>query len=125
MNVKAQQGQPDSLWRCYQRLLRLRAQSPALHGGTLQLWDAAVVPYEVLAYRRVASQPAGARADDSAQRAPDKSQTVDVLLNFSSSDRTVELSRAPAEILFSTHGQTMPTRRVQLRPYESVVLRPG
>ncbi len=122
VNVAAQQAAPDSLWHCYQRLLRLRKQSPALHGGALLMWDSSLIPHEVLAYRRVATPAA---ADQSAESAQESGQTLDVLLNFSSSVQTVELPRAPAAILFSTHREAAVSRRLQLRPYEGLVIRPG
>jgi glycosidase len=124
VNVAAQRAAPDSLWHCYQRLLRLRKQSPALHGGALQMWDSSLIPHEVLAYRRVAT-PSHSTSALSAQSANETGQTLDVLLNFSSSSLTVELPRAPAEILFSTHREATVSRRLQLRPYEGLVIRPG
>jgi oligo-1,6-glucosidase/alpha-glucosidase len=108
VNVAAQKDDPESLWRCYQRLLRLRRDSPALHAGSLALWDASLVPAEVLAYRRVAG-------------AGSATQTLDVLLNFADSERVVELSRPPT-VLFSTHGEAAPARRLRLRAFEAVVL---
>ncbi len=120
VNVAAQQAEPDSLWHCYQRLLRLRKQSPALHGGTLQMWDTAAIPHEVLAYRRVATP-----STDQVAPQLGNGQTLDVLLNFSNNEQTVELSRAPAEILFSTHRQADVNCRLRLRPYEALVIRPS
>lgn len=49
-NVAAQRGDPGSLLRWYRALLRLRAETPALHGGTLTLDETATG--ELVVYER-------------------------------------------------------------------------
>lgn len=124
VNVAAAQADPDSLWCCYQRLLRLRKQSPALHAGTLELWDEAQLPREVLGYRRVLSRRQ--RAADAADAAPAaRAEVVDVLLNFSDREQQVELPQRPTAVLFSTHTEAAVGRRVRLRPYQGLLVRIG
>jgi alpha-glucosidase len=49
-NVADQRADPDSVLACYQRLLRLRAELPALQAGSLELLEAG--DDSVVAYRR-------------------------------------------------------------------------
>ncbi len=118
INVAAQQAHPDSLWRCYQRLLRLRRKSPALHAGALLLWDEVLCPREVLGFRRIFSPRAELAAAEPAE-------TLDIVLNFSGRRQSVELPRTPTQVLFSTHGEAALSRRLKLRPYEGLVVRLG
>lgn len=52
VNVEDQLGDPDSLLSFYRRLLRLRRERPALHGGSMELLPEAGLPREVLGYTR-------------------------------------------------------------------------
>ena len=117
-NVAAGQADPDSLWRCYQRLLRLRKLSPALHAGTLQLWDEALLPREVLGYRRIQASGASSTGEAAAE-------VVDVVLNFSDREQQIELPQRPTAVLFSTHEESAPDRRVRLRPHQGLIVRIG
>lgn len=121
VNVAAQQAHPDSLWRCYQRLLRLRRQSPALHAGRLLLWDEALCPREVLGYRRIFTP----RWQPGVTPPPAETETLDIVLNFSGGMQPIELPRSPRQVLFSTHGEAPLARRLTLRPYEGIVVRLG
>jgi oligo-1,6-glucosidase/alpha-glucosidase len=125
VNVAAAQADPDSLWRCYQRLLRLRKQTPALHAGALLLWDEALLPPQVLGYRRSSSPPRAAAAAELTEDAAGTGDCVDVLLNFSAEEQAVELPQQPTAVLFSTHREAALGRRLRLRPYEGLIVRTG
>lgn len=111
INVAAQESDPGSLLSCYRRLLAARRERPALHRGTLELLDAARLPPDVVAYRR--EQRDGASRD-----------VVDVFLNFSDRDVTVDLQDHGGRTVLSTHrGETTPAASTRaLAPYEGVLV---
>lgn len=109
-NVSAQIRDPDSLLSCYRNLLRLRSEQPALQAGTLQWIGTPRLPDQVVAYRR---------ASDGA--------SVDVFLNFSARDVSVDLAPKTGRMLFSNRRgerREAPTTHC-LGPYEAVVVFDG
>jgi glycosidase len=104
-NVKAEEGQPDSLFTWYQTLIRLKKTNPAFaHGDNLMLDTANT---KVLSWMRQASG------------AP----SVVVSVNFTADPQTVSLSVPNAssnvKTLLKTPGAADPTSigQIQLGPY--------
>lgn len=106
INVEAQLRRSDSMLNLYRRLLRVRKESPALHGGSY------------------AEHPAG---DDTClafvRQAGDERMVV--LLNLGDDARDIVLAY-PGEIVVSTaldrHGETIDAQ-VKLRPTEGLVIK--
>jgi oligo-1,6-glucosidase/alpha-glucosidase len=88
VNVAAQEPDPESLLRAYRDLLLLRREQPALAGGALEWIEAPGLPDDVVAYRRTL----GVGADR---------QAVDVFLNFSRRQITLDLAAHLGRTLFS------------------------
>ncbi len=113
-NVEAQAADPDSVLACYRRLLATRRTTPALHGGSF-VAVAVDVP-DVLAWQRRTA-----------------TETVLVLVNFSTESRSVRWTEPPDRIsgpvpIVGTHRE--PSRpsgpnEITLRPLEGVVLGRG
>jgi alpha-glucosidase len=74
-NVAAQSADPSSLLAWYQALIRLRRESPALHGGSIRFLDSHP---DVLAYERAETERSGER--------------IIAMLNFASRGRPVPLA---------------------------------
>jgi alpha-glucosidase len=110
-NVESEDAEPGSLLNWYRRLIRLRAEKPALQTGSYRAMESA--PKGVFAYVR--------EADD---------ETIAVLLNFASRatmlcDQEDTLARSTWKTLLSTHGgegEPLSLSNVRLRPYEVLVI---
>jgi alpha-glucosidase len=105
--VAVQAQDPASIYNLYRQLLRLRAQTPALHGGAYAPVDVSAA--NCFVYRR---QAAG--------------EAYLVVLNFADAPTRVSIP-APAHghILLSTHlDRSGPAAldALELRPYEGVIL---
>ncbi len=113
INVAEQQGNRESLFHCYKRLLALRAAHPALHSGTLTLGSAMPArdgrSAQILSYLRTC-----------------EGESLEILLNFSADSQTASLSSCRRELLFSTYldGRSPSGQHYVLRPHEAVVLKP-
>jgi len=107
VNVEAELQDPTSILQCYRRLLRLRKNHAALNSGSLALWAENTLPPQILGFRR--------QHDD---------ETIDVLLHFDDTARTIVLDDKPARVLGSTYVETNSVRdkRITLRPFEGVLL---
>jgi alpha-glucosidase len=109
-NVAAQSGDPDSVLGTYRRLLRLRAATPPLSKGTIELLPA--TQRSVLAYVRELD---GAR--------------VLVAINFATGERAADLPGGPWRVELSTAGEAAPIvgrrlgRVTRLGPLEAIVAR--
>ena len=124
VNTEAQKERGDSLYACYQQLLKLRRHYPALHRGSLELLPKELLSKTVLGYIR--STPEG--------------EKLLLLLNFSRKTKRLSMpfstilsrfisnsnSEAEAQILFSTsvsRVQKSPSAfPVELHPYEGLLL---
>ncbi len=108
-NVKAQQADPASMLNLYRHLLRLRAESPSLHGGSYQPLDVSAA--DCFVYRRQA-----------------EGQERIVALNFSAEKRLVSIpGPLRVKIVLSTHlnrEESVPADQILLRPHEGVILSP-
>ncbi|MEJ5226245.1 MAG: DUF3459 domain-containing protein, partial [Anaerolineales bacterium] len=106
-NVAVQSQDPTSIYNLYRQLLRLRAQTPALHGGAYAPVD--VSAGNCFVYRRQA-----------------EGETRLMALNFGDAPVRVSIpSPARGDILLSTHlDRTGPAAldALELRPYEGVIL---
>ncbi len=104
-NVAVQANDPTSILNLYKQLLRLRRNSPALHGGSYTPFE---VEPDVFVYRRTAGE-----------------EHKWIALNFSNEDKRISLpGLKAATILLSTHldriGAVDPTR-IGLRPNEGII----
>jgi alpha-glucosidase len=107
VNVESEARDPASLLRCYERLLRLRKERPALHSGTMKLYPESALPAGILAYRRAFEGDA-----------------VDVFLHFDDATRTFDLPTKRPRMLGSTYPAPVELRdkRAVLRPYEAILV---
>jgi oligo-1,6-glucosidase/alpha-glucosidase len=111
INVAAQERDPESLLNCYRRLLSLRRESRALSAGRLELHDAARLPRDVVAYRRV-------HGEGTAE------QAVDVYLNFGRRPVVLDLRGKEGRVLVSNRrGEARAAApEHELGPYEGVLV---
>lgn len=111
INVAAQSQDPESLLSCYRSLLALRREEPALQAGSLEWLDAHGLPSRVVAYRRSLTDGASPRA-------------VEVYLNFSKRETTLDLPAAGGRSLFSNRrGDRSPAPgRYTLGSYEGIAI---
>jgi alpha-glucosidase len=104
-NVEAQERDPDSMLRLYERLIALRRREPALHQGRYEPLEGG---HDVLAYARV-----------------DGTRRLVVLLNFGSTRSAIApgLLHADGVVLASTHAASVAaTAPALLEPFEGVVV---
>lgn len=106
-NVSAQDRDPESLLSSYRNLLRLRREQPALQAGALAWIDTPGLPEGVVAYRRTVT-----------------GSSVDVFLNFSGRDVSIDLASRAGRTLFSNRrGERREVPRTYpLGAYEAIVL---
>jgi glycosidase len=107
VNVAVAERDPSSLLRCYQRLLRLRRERPALHAGRLELVARDALPRDVVGYRRW-------HDGDEAH----------VYLNFSCRPTRLDLRRHRGRALFSAlrDGLAPAPPEHTILPYEGIVI---
>ncbi|HEX5657443.1 MAG TPA: alpha-glucosidase [Polyangiales bacterium] len=103
-NVEAQLADRESLLHCYQGLLALRRESPALNAGTLELMPA---PRGIVAYRRAFD-----------------GDVAYVFLNFSDDEQPLSLSAPEGSTIFSNRDASIVPfgANFRLSPYEGVVI---
>ncbi|HNN92557.1 MAG TPA: alpha-glucosidase [Pseudomonadota bacterium] len=102
----AAQADPESLWNCYRRILKLRREEPALSSGTLLLHSNHRLPPTVLAYRRT-----------------DGDSWFEVVANFGEQEQPVNVPGERPTVMFSTYAEPAPIygRHYVLRPFEAIV----
>jgi alpha-glucosidase len=104
-NVKSQQGEHDSFYRLYQRLLRIRSSQPILRQGSLETFG-----------------EQNGNTFTFARRLGD--EHVYVALNFSGKSQKVSLPHV-GRVLCATHPVDYPDitdNTITLRPYEGVLV---
>ncbi|MCA5597184.1 alpha-glucosidase [Lactiplantibacillus argentoratensis] len=104
INVAAAQADHQSVWWTYQRLIRLRKQSPVLQQG--EFTEISTVPAPVVAYTRTWQ----------------RNQWL-ICANFADTFITVDLPKRASELIISNY-QDYPEQlgQVVLRPYEAFIL---
>ncbi|MGO3900638.1 MAG: glycoside hydrolase family 13 protein [Lactiplantibacillus argentoratensis] len=104
INVAAAQADHQSVWWTYQRLIRLRKQSPVLQQG--EFTEISTVPALVVAYTRTWQ----------------RNQWL-ICANFADTFITVDLPKRASELIISNY-QDYPEQlgQVVLRPYEAFIL---
>ena len=109
-NVARQQGDVDSLWHCYRRLLHARRESRALHAGAQELLPADSLPATVVGYDRFSA-------------GDDDGGWVRVLLNCAPESAAVTVP-AGARPWISTRARppAVAGGQVRLRPWEGLLL---
>ena len=103
-NVKTQQADPNSMLTFTRNLIKLRREKPALYRGVFTLLTEQ--PKDALGYMRQTPE-----------------QTILVALNFK--NRPVSVENVPAgkwKTLFPTNREIGSTGRLQLAPYEVLIL---
>ncbi|MFI5299514.1 MAG: alpha-amylase family glycosyl hydrolase [Polyangiales bacterium] len=113
VNVAAQESNPTSLLCCYQRLLALRARTPALHSGRLQLLFGDGLDGDVVGFRRTSGEGSAA-------------SVADVFLNFSREAQTIDAGKREGWAVHSSRDDEPreAARTLRLAPNEGVVLIP-
>ena len=111
LNVASQEQDATSLLRCYRALLALRRGHPALQMGSLEWIEAPSLPEDVVAYRRVLGEG-------------DDRERVEVYLNLSKREVSLDLGARVGETLFSTRSgvSVAAPSRYALAAWEAVVI---
>jgi oligo-1,6-glucosidase/alpha-glucosidase len=109
-NVATQQGDPESLWHCYRRLLAARRECAALRSGSQRLLPAVDLPASVVGFSRFAPEGTSPRE-------------ARVLLNCGADAVDVRVTDGAAPWV-STRARVPEVRegRVRLRPWEGLIL---
>lgn len=104
-NVASERNDPESLLRCYQGLLALRREQPALQSGALEWIDG--LPGDVVAYRRTLD-----------------GESVDVFLNFSKRRRPIEIEdHERREVYSNVRGERRDAPRTHtLSAHEGIIV---
>lgn len=112
ISVERQTGDPGSLLTLYRRLLRLRREHPALHGGSLDLLPADMHPRSVLAYWRIHTDAGGG-----------PTQWATVFLNFADEPVEVTLPAGGGRVYTTERDEPTPAgAQHRLGAYEGAVL---
>ena len=107
INVQDQMDDPDSLLNLYRRLLHLRADSPVLQRGALELLEASAMDKNILAYKRTAN-----------------TQTLMVALNFGNHPAALPLPKGTWQVLLARRmGDPESRPPTELPPFGGVVLK--
>jgi len=110
-NVKTEEKDPDSLYNCYKRFLKIRKEVPALNAGRLEILELKNAPKKLLSYVRTANIGR-------------KEQRAYVFLNFDK--KSIEFSNPAhdAKFLASTIVNSKPIQKekIVLKPQEGIVL---
>ncbi len=109
-NVETQQQNPDSLLNCYKRFLKVRKETPALHGGDFE-FIAVHGAHNVLAYKRSAAING-------------RRQEVFVFLNMQPKSSRFANPCPDCELLISTRNgrQLSEGLHLELQPWEGLAL---
>lgn len=110
-NVKCEQKNPDSLFNCYKRFLKVRQKTPALNSGNIKILRLNTVPQDVLCYVR-------------AVNIEHLEQKAYVFLNFRNKDTSFKNPAQEAQILASTTLKSNPIQNgdIKLKSHEGIVL---
>lgn len=111
INLEEAKKDPDSLWYCYHRFLTTRSQFPALHIGSMDVFDASILPKNVIGYKRTAIVNG-------------LDQKVYVFLNFSNVKKTFPNPIENSAFLISTSILSEPIEgsNLSMQPWEGIVL---
>lgn len=109
VNVARERADPNSLWNCYRRLIRLRREHSALRMGLLELIPMGKLSKKCLAYRRTHHD-----------------QEIFVYLNFSKKPVKLVCPVGKADVLFSTSVErngavAEADGSMTLAPFEAIV----
>jgi len=114
VNVKAAAEKKESLYNCFKKFLKFRANAPALRRGTIRIIEDRKLPPEILSYIR----------EDI-----DSKQRLVILLNFSTESIVIPAAPAAAllqgetSILLSTEDSAAETADgLRLRAFEALVI---
>jgi len=110
-NVDIELKNPDSLYHCYKRFLRVRKETPALNAGSIEILELQKAPRTLLSYVRTAIVKG-------------IEQNAYVFLNFSKKSMRLTNPTRSAKLLASTTIKTKPIQgeRIVLQPREGIVL---
>ena len=109
-NVEVEQNDPDSLYNCYKRFLKVRKEFPALNAGSLTLLKLSKPPAELLGFTRQAL-------------IQELTQKVTVYLNFSNKIQTLPKPESDLNLIISTlaNSNAVKEKDIALQPYEGIV----
>jgi oligo-1,6-glucosidase/alpha-glucosidase len=113
INVTVEDADPDSLYHCYRRFLKVRKEYPALNAGDIQVLDDHEEPKTVLMYSRTAILPNG------------DPQILYVVLNFATKPVSVTPPIENATVITSTtiHSKAVNGGKLDLGPLEGIILK--